>query len=140
MKLQGASVAVQGFGNVGSTAARLMAEAGMKVVAVSDKSGGIYNPKGLDIADCLKWVNEHRFLHGYRKAEAVSNDELLTLQCDVLVPAALENVITSKNAERHPGEDHLRRGERADHRASGCHPRREGRVCHSRTSWPTPAA
>jgi glutamate dehydrogenase (NAD(P)+) len=98
MKLQGASVAVQGFGNVGSTAARLMAEAGMKVVAVSDKSGGIYNRKGLDIADCLKWVNEHRFLHGYRKAEAVSNDELLTLQCDVLVPAALENVITSKNA------------------------------------------
>ncbi|MGH7594508.1 MAG: Glu/Leu/Phe/Val family dehydrogenase [Gemmatimonadales bacterium] len=99
MKLQSASVAVQGFGNVGSTAARLMAEAGMKVVAVSDKSGGVHNAKGLDIADCLKWVKEHKFLHGYHKGDAITNDELLTLKCDVLVPAALENVITSKNAD-----------------------------------------
>ncbi|HEY3934703.1 MAG TPA: Glu/Leu/Phe/Val dehydrogenase [Gemmatimonadales bacterium] len=99
MKVAGATVAVQGFGNVGSTAARLMAEAGMKIVAVSDKSGGIYNSKGLDMADCFKWVRDKKFLEGYRKGVAVTNDELLALKCDVLVPAALENVITSRNAD-----------------------------------------
>jgi glutamate dehydrogenase (NAD(P)+) len=98
MTAQGAAVAVQGFGNVGSTAARLMAEAGMKILAVSDKSGGVYNPKGLDIADCLKWTGGGKFLNNYKKGEQISNEELLTLKCDVLVPAALENVITSKNA------------------------------------------
>jgi len=98
MKVQGATVVVQGFGNVGSIAAQLMQEEGMKVVAVSDKSGGIHNPKGLDVNDCLAWVKEHKFLAGYPKGKPVSNEEILTLPCDVLVPAALENVITSKNA------------------------------------------
>ncbi|HSU83605.1 MAG TPA: Glu/Leu/Phe/Val dehydrogenase [Thermoanaerobaculia bacterium] len=98
MPAEGAAVAVQGFGNVGSTAARLMAEAGMRIIAVSDKSGGIYNPKGLDIADCLKWTGQGKFLSDYKKGESVTNEELLALKCDVLVPAALENVITSKNA------------------------------------------
>jgi glutamate dehydrogenase (NAD(P)+) len=93
-----ATVAVQGFGNVGSTAARLMAEDGMKVIAVSDKKGGIYNPKGLDVKAALNWVRENRFLEGFPGGEPVTNEELLTLKCDVLVPAALENVITSKNA------------------------------------------
>lgn len=93
-----ATVAVQGFGNVGSTAALLMAEQGMKVVAVSDKHGGIYNPRGLDIKKVKDWITEHRFLEGYPGAKAITNEELLTLKCDVLVPAALENVITSKNA------------------------------------------
>jgi glutamate dehydrogenase (NAD(P)+) len=104
MKLRGATVAVQGFGNVGSTAARLMAAAGMTVIAVSDKQGGVYNAKGLDVVDALKWVREKHFLHGYPKGEAITNDDLLTLKCDVLVPAALENVITSKNA----GDVHAR--------------------------------
>ncbi len=93
-----ATVAVQGFGNVGSTAARLMAAEGMRVVAVSDKKGGIYDPKGLDIPGVLQWIAEHRFLEGFPGAKTISNEELLTLKCDVLVPAALENVITSKNA------------------------------------------
>ena len=93
-----ATVAVQGFGNVGSTAARLMAAEGMRVVAVSDKKGGIYDPKGLDLDGVLAWIGEHRFLEGFPGAKVISNDELLTLKCDVLVPAALENVITSKNA------------------------------------------
>jgi glutamate dehydrogenase (NAD(P)+) len=100
MKARGATVAVQGFGNVGSTAARLMSEAGMKVIAVSDKSGGIYNPKGIDITDCLRWVAGKRFLDKYPKGKHISNEELLELKCDVLVPAALENVITSHNADR----------------------------------------
>jgi glutamate dehydrogenase (NAD(P)+) len=93
-----ATVAVQGFGNVGSTAARLMAAEGMRIVAVSDKKGGIHDPKGIDIPAALDWIKEHRFLEGFPGAKTVSNEELLTLKCDVLVPAALENVITSKNA------------------------------------------
>jgi glutamate dehydrogenase (NAD(P)+) len=99
MPFKGARVAVQGFGNVGSIAARLLHEEGASVIAVSDKQGGIHNPKGLDIADVLAWVRDHRFLQGYPKAEAVTNEQLLTLDCDVLVPAALENVITSENAK-----------------------------------------
>ena len=98
MAVNGARVAVQGFGNVGSIAARLMAAEGLSVVAVSDKSGGIHRAAGLDIEDVLAWVKENRFLKGYPNAEAITNEELLTLDCDVLLPAALENVITSKNA------------------------------------------
>ena len=99
MKVKGATVAVQGFGNVGSTAALLMQQEGMTVVAVSDKNGGIYNPKGLDVASCIAWVKEHRYLDDYPNVKRITNEELLTLECDVLVPAALENVITSKNAD-----------------------------------------
>ena len=98
MKLQGTTVAVQGFGNVGSIAAELMEREGMTIIAVSDKSGGIYNPKGLVVADVLAHVRQNKFLKGYPKAQAVTNEELLELSCDVLVPAALENVITAKNA------------------------------------------
>ena len=91
-------VAIQGFGNVGSVAAVLLQREGATIVAVSDKSGGLYNPQGLDIPDVQKWVAEKKLLAGYPKAEAITNDQLLTLPCDVLIPAALENVITSKNA------------------------------------------
>ena len=98
LSLKGARVAVQGFGNVGSVAADLMAKEGATIVAVSDKSGGLANPKGLDIADLLAWVRERRQLAGYPKADPITNDELLVTECDVLVPAALENVITRKNA------------------------------------------
>jgi glutamate dehydrogenase (NAD(P)+) len=98
MSLKGARVAVQGFGNVGSVTAELMAKEGATIVAVSDKSGGLANPKGLDVPDVIKWVRERRQLAGYPKAEPITNDELLVCECDVLVPAALENVITRKNA------------------------------------------
>ena len=98
MKLQGTKVVVQGFGNVGSIAAELMEREGMTIIAVSDKSGGIYNPKGLVIADVLAHVRQNKFLKGYPQAQAISNEEILELPCDVLVPAALENVITAKNA------------------------------------------
>lgn len=98
MKLQGTTVAVQGFGNVGSIAAELMEHEGMTIIAASDKSGGIYNPKGLVVADVLAHVRQHKFLKGYPKAQGITNEELLELPCDVLVPAALENVITAKNA------------------------------------------
>ncbi len=98
MSLRGARVAVQGFGNVGSVTADLLSREGATVVAVADKSGGLYNPKGLDVADMLKWVSERRHLAGYPEAEAIPGDQVLTLDCDVLVPAATENVITRKNA------------------------------------------
>ncbi|MFN8650932.1 MAG: Glu/Leu/Phe/Val dehydrogenase [Gemmatimonadales bacterium] len=98
MPVKGTRVAVQGFGNVGSVAADLMSKQGMTIVAVSDKSGGIYNPKGLDLADVFAHVKSKKFLNEYKNAQSISNDELLTLDCDVLVPAALENVIHDENA------------------------------------------
>jgi len=99
MPIEGTRVAIQGFGNVGSVAAQLMENLGLMVVAVSDKSGGIYNPKGLRIRDVLQHTRQKRFLKDYKEAEPISNEELITLDCDVLVPAAMENVITSHNAK-----------------------------------------
>jgi len=100
MTLKGSRVAVQGFGNVGSVAADLMSKEGAIIVAVSDKSTALHNPKGLDVQDMLAWAKEHRQLAGYPKAETIQHNELLTVDCDVLVPAATENVITSKNARQ----------------------------------------
>jgi glutamate dehydrogenase (NAD(P)+) len=98
MPIQGTRVVVQGFGNVGSITAQLMEELGLTVVAVSDKSGAVYDPKGLHIRQVQQHVRQHRFLSEYKEAEHLSNEELLTLDCEVLVPAAMENVITSQNA------------------------------------------
>jgi glutamate dehydrogenase (NAD(P)+) len=98
MPVEGTRVAVQGFGNVGSVTAQLMENLGLKVVALSDKSGGIYNPKGLRIRDVLQHSRQKRFLSDYKEAEHITNEQLLTLDCEVLVPAAMENVITSHNA------------------------------------------
>jgi glutamate dehydrogenase (NAD(P)+) len=95
-----ATVAVQGFGNVGSHSARLLAEQGCKVVAVSDVSGAIHNPAGLSIPDVLRYVQEHGTMKGFRNAEAITNDELLTLPVTALVPAAMENQITIRNADQ----------------------------------------
>lgn len=95
-----ATVAVQGFGNVGSNSARLISDQGCRVVAVSDVSGGIYNKKGLTVADVLRYYQEHGTVKGFPQADSVSNEELLTLPVTVLVPAALENQITVRNAGR----------------------------------------
>ena len=98
MPIQGTRVVVQGFGNVGSITAQLMEELGLTIVAVSDKSGALYHPKGLPIRELQQHVRQRRFLSEYKEAEHLTNDEMLTLDCDVLVPAAMENVITSQNA------------------------------------------
>jgi glutamate dehydrogenase (NAD(P)+) len=98
MPVEGTRVVVQGFGNVGSIAAQFMEEQGMKVVAVSDKSGGLYDPKGLKVRELHQFVKHQRLLSEYKNADHLTNEDLLTLDCDVLVPAALENVITSQNA------------------------------------------
>jgi glutamate dehydrogenase (NAD(P)+) len=98
MQMRGATVAVQGFGKVGGVAARLLHEAGCKVVAIADRGGAIYNPNGIDVPAALAWVDRHVLLDGFRGAEPIANEALLQLDVDVLVPAAMENVITSANA------------------------------------------
>ena len=100
LPLKGAKVVVQGFGNVGSIAAELLQQQGAVVVAVSDVSGGLYNAKGLDVPDVIAYREKHRYVSGYPKAEAAANEDFLTLPCDVLLPAALENVITARNAPK----------------------------------------
>lgn len=100
MPIEGASVVVQGFGNVGSVSARAMHELGAKVIAVSDVHGGIYNPNGLDIPRLLRHVRETGTVTTWSDVERVTNTELLALSCDVLIPAALENQITGENANQ----------------------------------------
>jgi glutamate dehydrogenase (NAD(P)+) len=99
MEVKGATVAVQGFGNVGSIGAQLIQQAGCRIVAISDRTGGWHDPKGIDVEDAIAHVKKHKTLEGYNKGTAISNEQLLELEVDVLVPAALENVITSKNAK-----------------------------------------
>ena len=96
----GARVVIQGYGNAGSIAADLLAAEGARIIAVSDSSGGIHNPQGLDPARVGAWKKEHGTVVGFPGAEAVSNTEILELDCEILVPAALENQITKDNASR----------------------------------------
>ena len=99
MNLADAKVVVQGFGNVGSIAAQLIAEEGATVVGVSDVTGGYYDPRGLDIAAMLDHARRQRSLGGYPDCDRVTNEELLTLPCDILIPAALEGQLTAENAD-----------------------------------------
>ncbi len=99
MNIEDASVAVQGFGNVGSIAARTAHEMGMRVVAVTDVTGGVYNPQGIDIPALIAHLNSTRSVTGFPEADSISNAELLALKVDLLIPAALENQITSANAK-----------------------------------------
>jgi glutamate dehydrogenase (NAD(P)+) len=98
--LEGLRVAVQGFGNVGSHLARLMAELGAVVVAVSDSTGGIYNANGIDVAAAVAHKRDGGSIPDLPGGERISNDDLLLLDCDVLAPCALEQVITEANADR----------------------------------------
>ena len=93
-------VVVQGSGNVGGIGARLLYDSGYKVVAISDIHGGIYNAKGINIPEALDYLRTTRSFEGYEGVEFVNNQELLELECDVLVPAATENQINSQNADR----------------------------------------
>jgi glutamate dehydrogenase (NAD(P)+) len=94
----GITIAIQGFGNVGSNAAAYAHALGFRVIAVSDVDSGLYNPNGLDIPEVRNYVTRTGTLQGYPDADQISNDELLTLSCDVLIPAALEGQITGRNA------------------------------------------
>ncbi len=95
-----ATVAIQGAGNVGSIAARLMHQSGYRVIAISDVHGGIYNEKGIDIPRALTYLKEHKSFDGFGEATFIRNRELLEVKCDILLPAATHNQITTQNVGR----------------------------------------
>jgi glutamate dehydrogenase (NAD(P)+) len=100
-KMDGSTtVSVHGFGKVGAIAALEIHQLGTKVVAVSDVSGGLYNPKGLNIPEVVNYMNKYRTLDGYKEADKISNEDLLAIPVDVLIPAAIDGVITSKNVSK----------------------------------------
>lgn len=99
-KVSGTSVAIQGFGNVGGVTANLLYQMGAKVIAVSDWRGGLHNENGLNIAELMAHYKDKGTFDGFEGGDAISNADLLLLPCEVLIPAALESVITPENAER----------------------------------------
>ena len=98
-KLRGLTVAIQGFGNVGSIAARLLFEKGCKVIAVSGSKGGIYNKGGINIKNLIQHINENKEIADFQNVNTITNEELLALDCDVLIPAAIEGQINKHNAK-----------------------------------------
>src|SRR5271168_1841907 len=100
MSLRGATVAVQGFGNAGATAARLLADKKAKIIALSDTRGGVTNSRGIDPIKAIRYKERSGTVVGMPGASRISNDDLLTMKCDILVPAALENSITLNNADQ----------------------------------------
>jgi glutamate dehydrogenase (NAD(P)+) len=98
--LSGARVSIQGYGNAGSIAATLLADEGASIIAVSDSTGGIHDPSGLDPSRVSAWKREHGTVVGFPGSEEISNQQVLEVECEILVPAALENQITRANAPR----------------------------------------
>ncbi|HEY2916135.1 MAG TPA: Glu/Leu/Phe/Val dehydrogenase [Candidatus Limnocylindrales bacterium] len=98
LELNSATVAIQGFGNAGSIAAQLITEQKATVVAVSDSTGGIHNPKGLEVNKVIAWKQEHGTVQGFPGSTDITNAEVLEVECDILIPAALEGQITDRNA------------------------------------------
>ena len=100
MDLVGASVVIQGFGNVGSFAGRFLNEMGSKIIAVSDVNGGLYDPEGLDITSLIDYNNKNGTIKGFSQGDLVSNEDILNIECDFLIPAALGGVIHKMNVEK----------------------------------------
>jgi glutamate dehydrogenase (NAD(P)+) len=100
LSVDGCRVVIQGFGNVGSNAARLLMERGYKIVGIAEFDGGLCNPNGIDIHQLSEYKHRNGTTLGFRGAEAMPSEELLVSDCDILIPAATENVITSRNADR----------------------------------------
>jgi glutamate dehydrogenase (NAD(P)+) len=100
LKPENCTCAIQGFGNVGSWAAKLLADEGLKIIAISDHTGGVYNADGLDVRNAVQYVKAHGTLEGYGGGSRLSNQELMALDVDVLVPAAIENMINEDNADK----------------------------------------
>jgi glutamate dehydrogenase (NAD(P)+) len=98
MPIEGCRVVIQGFGNVGSNAARLLMERGYKIVGIAEFEGGLANPNGIDIHQLLEYKRRNNTILGFRGAEAMPSEELMVSECEILIPAARENVITSRNA------------------------------------------
>ena len=100
MPVESCRVVIQGFGNVGSNAARLMMERGYKIVGIAEFDGGLWNSNGIDIHQLLDYKRRNNTILGFRNAEATPSEELLIAECEILIPAATENVITSRNADK----------------------------------------
>lgn len=100
LDLNGATVVVQGYGNAGNFSAKFLQELGAKLIAANDSSGGVYNPDGMDAFDLKEYKDEHGELLGYPGSKEISDEDLLTLECDILVPAAMENQINENNAHK----------------------------------------
>ena len=100
MPVDGCRVIIQGFGNVGSNAACLLMERGYKIIGIAEKDGGLLNPNGIEIYQLLEYKRCNNTILGFRNAEAVPSEELLVTECEILIPAATENVITSRNADQ----------------------------------------
>ena len=100
LPVEGCRVVIQGFGNVGSNAARLMMEHGYKIIGIAEKDGGLFNPAGIDIHQLVEYKYRNESVLGFPGAEATPSDELLISDCEILIPAATENVITSRNAAK----------------------------------------
>ena len=99
MPIEGCRIVIQGFGNVGSNAARLMQEHGYKIIGIAEREGGLYNSNGIDIHQLSEYKYRNNSILGFGGAEAAPSEELLTTACEILIPAATENVITSRNAD-----------------------------------------
>jgi len=95
-----ATAVVQGFGNVGSVSAKLLSEQGVKIIGLSDINGALYNKDGFNLPDVIEFADKNGTILGYPRAEVITNEELLELDCDLLVPAAKEDQITSHNANK----------------------------------------
>jgi glutamate dehydrogenase (NAD(P)+) len=100
MSIDGCKVIVQGFGNVGSNSAKLLAQKGYTVIGIAEYDGGLYNGNGIDIPALIEHRKQAGTINGFAGAEAADKHELLTYKCDILIPAATENVVTSQNADR----------------------------------------
>jgi glutamate dehydrogenase (NAD(P)+) len=100
MSVRGSSVAIQGFGNTGSMAARLFADKKARIIAISDSRGGVFNSRGIDPLKAMRYKERSGTVVGMPGTSRISNDDLLTMKCDILIPAALENVITLNNADQ----------------------------------------
>ena len=114
LDINGARVAVQGFGNVGSISAELLSEIGARIVAVTDWKGGVFNEKGLDVEKLIAHVQEHKTVDGFPEAQPLPPGDLFKLDVDILIPAALENQITIDNAPLDQGTYRGRRRQRPD--------------------------
>lgn len=97
IELKNSKIVIQGFGKVGSATAEFLNEMGAKIIALSDSRGGIYNPDGINFSDAVEWKNQNGSFKGMQNCKDITNEELLELECDILIPAALENQITEKN-------------------------------------------
>ena len=138
--LKGARVVVQGFGNVGSIGAQLMARQGAKIIAVSDWKGGVYNAKGLDVDALIAHVKQHKTVDGYPGAEPLAQPDVLKTDAEILIPAALENQITAENVNDIKAKLIVEGAQRADHARTRTRSCTSAACSWSPTFSPMPAA